>query len=453
MNSRSKKLTVLHQLSQEAEPISLPELLEKLGNSYTARSVRRWLAGMISEGLVEKSGIKRGTKYRVIHRANRSIGSSCFSSESAQIIDRVRRPIYERIPVTYNFDWFNAYEPNVTFYIPSNFRMQLHKAGERSKRNDPAGTYAHQIFNRLLIDLSYNSSRLEGNTYSLLETERLVIEGASAEGKLEAEKIMILNHKEAIRYLVDSAPKLDVTRETICTLHYLLADGLVEMGYAGKVRDHGVHISGSTYIPYEEPKKLQTQLDRITKKAALIEDPFEQSLFLLIHISYLQAFSDVNKRTARLSANIPLIKNNLVPLSFNDVERSDYASALISIYELQAQRPILDLYIFSYMRTCAAYDSTVNSIGFDEVRVRYRQQRRALIREIILNKLVGAPLKEYITSQTQKLVKEEDRDDFLGDILEDLKYIDTIRLVGLGVTPEQLNAWTAAVAASHISFD
>ncbi len=91
----------------------------------------------------------------------------------------------------------------------------------------------------------------------------------------------------------------------------------------------------------------------------------------------MQAFSDVNKRTARLSANIPLIKNNFVPLSFNDVEREDYTSAMIAIYELQDIRPLLDLYVFSYMRTCALYDSTVKSMGFDEIRVRYRQQRRA----------------------------------------------------------------------------
>src|SRR6202030_2042468 len=109
------------------------------------------------------------------------------------------------------------------------------------------------------------------------------------------------------------------------------------------------------------------EFERIIKKAALIENPYEQSLFLLIHITYLQAFSDVNKRTARLSANIPLIKSNLVPLSFNDVDRDDYTSAVIAIYELQNVRPIVDLYVFSYLRTCALYDSTVKTIRFDEV--------------------------------------------------------------------------------------
>lgn len=396
MTSTDKKLSVLHQLSQESEPIGMQELLIKLGAEYVERTVRRWLIEMVADGLVEKSGQKRGTKYLVIQRTKRKTG-----------------------------EWLKAYQPNKTFYLPSSVRQDLLTAGKRSKRNDPLGIYARQIYNRLAIDLSFNSSRLEGNTYSLSDTQRLVLEGKSAEGKLEEEKAMILNHKEAIRYLVDNAPKLKVNRETICTLHYLLADGFVEPRFAGKVKDHG----------------LQTQLERIVGKGALIEDPFEQSLFLLVHVTYLQAFTDVNKRTGRLSANIPLIKNNLVPLSFNDVEREDYASAIIAVYELQDVRPIIDLFIFSYMRTCAMYDSTVKAIGFDEIRVRYRYQRRGLISEIIQQKIVGSHLKEFIDSKSLEIVEEKDRNAFVEDLWEDLKEIDRSRIAGLGITPEQLSEW------------
>lgn len=440
MNTTDKKMAVLHQLSQESEPIGLFALLEKLGGAYPERSVRRWLSEMVNEGVIEKSGHKKGTKYQVLKLSRRE-ASSCFGLESLKIIEQVRRPIYERAPIAYADHWVEAYQPNITFYIPLENQIQLEKAGQRSKKEDPAGTYAHQIFNRLLIDLSYNSSRLEGNTYSLLDTQRLLLEGSSAEGKLDEEKIMILNHKEAIRYLVDNASRLTLSEETIYTLHYLLSDGLVEARYAGRIRDHGVRIGGSTYIPFEEKKQLQNRLHRLIEKAALIENPYEQSLFLLIHISYLQAFSDVNKRTARLSANIPLIKSNLVPLSFNDVEREDYNSAIIAIYELQEIRPFLDLYLFSYMRTCSMYDSTIKAMGFDEIRVRYRQQRRDIIRHIILNQLIAAPMKEYISSQIIKLIKKADQTLFFEDIMEDLKEMDLSRIAGLGVTPDQMNAW------------
>ncbi|MBA2367741.1 MAG: Fic family protein [Candidatus Protochlamydia sp.] len=430
-------MAVLHQLGQEAESVSLHELLKKLGSDYTERSVRRWLSDMINEGLVVKFGSKRGTSYQVIARLQREADSTgrCFSLESSKIIEQVRRPIYERNPIAYSDDWLNAYQPNTTFYIPPDSRIRLEKAGQRGKQEDPAGTYAHQIFNRLLIDLSYNSSRLEGDTYSLLDTERLLLEGSSAEGKHDEEKIMILNHKEAIRYLAESASRLDISEQTICTLHYLLADGLLEARYAGKIRDHGVRIGGSTYLPFVEKNQLKIRFKRIIEKGALIKNPYEQSLFLLLHVSYLQTFSDVNKRTARLCSNIPLIKKNLVPLSFNDVERDDYNTAMVAIYELNDIRPILDLYLFSYMRTCAMYDSTVKMMGFDEVRVRYRQQRRAIIREIILNLYRGSNLKDYISEQSIKWIKEEDRTSFLEDVMEDLREIDLSRIAGWASHP------------------
>jgi DNA-binding transcriptional ArsR family regulator len=269
MDSQSKKLAILHQLSQGAEPISLNELLQKLKDNYAGRSVRRWLIQLTQEGLVEKVGSRKGARYRVIQRSHRqaNVAGQCFSLKSEGAINFIRRPVFERTPVAYVDEWTDAYQPNVSFYIPSEIRDQLQQAGRRSRGNDPAGTYAHQIFNRLLIDLSYNSSRLEGNTYSLLDTQKLIFEGTGAEGKLDEEKIMILNHKEAIRYLVDSAAKLKISEQTICTLHYLLSDSLVEARYGGKIRDHGVRVGGSTYIPFEDPKQLRIRLTRIAEKA------------------------------------------------------------------------------------------------------------------------------------------------------------------------------------------
>jgi Fic family protein len=438
MKLNKKKLALLHLLQQEASPLGLGQILKKLTGEPKERTVRRWLNEMAQEGLLEKKGHKRTTSYRILEQKREILGH-CFTQESLPAIDYVQKPLYERNPTSYNGEWFETYQPNSSFYLPASNREQLYKAGARATNKDPAGTYAHQIFNRLLIDLSYNSSRLEGNTYSLLDTERLLLSGASAEGKLDEENVMILNHKEAIRYLVENAPRLRVDYQTICTIHYLLADGLVEPKYAGKLRDHWVKITGSTYIPYDTSERLQLQLGKIVDKASKIADVFEQSLFLLIHISYLQAFSDANKRTARLSANIPLIVQNLVPLSFNDVKRADYTSAMIAIYELQDVRPLIDLFVFSYMRTCAMYDSTVKSLGFDEIRVRYRSQRRAIIRTIIEKKLTGSQMIRFI--KNQKEIPTADRIEFTKTILEDLEQIDQNRIAGLGITPEQLKLW------------
>ena len=446
MKPQDKKSILLWQLSQEREPISLPDLLLKLPESFAERSVRRWLQALIKEGLAEKWGSRRSTRYLAKKSSDKSPPhlNRCFGSESTRVIAQVREPLYNRRPATYRAGWLDAYEPNHTFYFSEPLRDQLSQAGYRSTNNDPAGTYAHKIFNRLLIDLSYNSSRLEGNTYSVLDTERLVLQGIGADGKLDEEKVMIINHKEAIRYLVDHAPHLRVNIETICTVHYLLSDGLVEPKYSGKLRDHGVRIGGSTYIPLANKERLQIYLNEILEKSDLIEDSFEQSLFLLIQISYIQAFADVNKRTARLSANIPLITRNFVPLSFNDVERGDYASAMLAIYELQDVRPLVDLYVYSYLRTCITYDLTVQSLGFDRVRVSYRLQRRAVIRRIIEEGMGGEAIRNCIQKEAIESVAEVDRSDFIADVLEDLEQIDQSRIQGLGVTSEQLSKWLAS---------
>ena len=440
MSLRDNKMAVLRQLGLESEPIGLPELMLKLGEGFKERSVRRWLHLLVEEGAVSKIGQKRGTKYIVEGRSEKTL-INCFSSASLKVIEMVRRPLFERQPVAYANVWFDSYQPNSSYYLPETLRQQLQVSGERANGQDPAGTYAHQIFNRLLIDLSYNSSRLEGNTYSLLDTERLLLHGNTAEGKLDEEKAMILNHKEAIRYLVDNALKIKVSRNVICTLHFLLSDGLVEGSEAGKVRKHAVRVGGSTYIPFEDPRRLEQQLEKIAQKAAQIRDPYEQSIFLLIHISYLQAFADVNKRTARLSANISLIRGNLVPLAFSDASVEDYMSAMIAVYELQDVRPLVDIYVYSYLRTCSAYDSTVKAMGFDEVRVRYRKERRDVVREVILQRLIGAELRQRVEIMADRLTPTSHHNAFVEDVIEDLEQIDESRLVGLGVTPDQLSNW------------
>lgn len=458
MKKRDQKRDLLCVLAQEAQPISLSELLEKLDNKCNERTLRRWLNELIDEKVVVKEGTTKLSKYSIKNKINdrllpspqdktaenitpsQKIISNCFGSESLDAIEKISRPKNERPEVSYNIEWLESYEPNKSFYLPQDLRVQLHQAGHRARKQDPAGTYAHQIYNRLLIDISYNSSRLEGNTYSLLDTERLLMHGDSAEGKLDEDKIMILNHKEAIRFLVDNAERLDIDVNVILTLHYLLSDGLVDPKYAGKVRDCPVVVKGSNYLPFFDKRRLEAQLEEIAKKSKAIEDPFEQSIFLLIHISYLQAFVDVNKRTSRLCSNVPLIKGNLVPLAFKDVEIRDYVSALFSIYELQDPRPLADLYVYSYMRTCSSYDVTVKALGFDEVRVRYRQIRRGVIRHIVLQKMTGKDLLNHIDNEIKK-VPVSDQEELRNDILEDLEHLDQSRVVGLGITHSELDDW------------
>ena len=455
MPNKAKKLAVLECLRGADAAQSLPDLMALLPPGFAERSVRRWLGEMVDEGAIVRSGRKRGTRYRAAmlltpaHASPAQAGDAPglaavpFSPAAEAAIAHVRQPIFRRRPVAYNPAWLAAYQPNVTAYLRPDEAERMTAEGARAPIGEPAGTYARRIYNRLLIDLAHHSSRLEGNTYSLLDTERLVIEGQSAAGKLDAETAMILNHKEAIRHLVGRSVRRGVSVEEILTLHYLLADGLVPPNQAGAVRNHGVRIGGSTYIPYEDSARLQRGLRNVAVAAMGIDNPFEQSLFLLVHLAYLQAFADANKRTSRLCANVPLLQHNLVPLAFNAIEQDDYASAVVAVYELNEPRPLAELYVASYLRTCAEYDATVEAAGFDAVRVRYRQARREAIAAIVSQVLTGDALTAHANVVAQR-VPATDRADFAEDLREDLALLSPARVAGLGITAAQLRDWLAA---------
>ncbi len=190
-----KKLAVLEGLRARSEALSLPELLALLPPGFAERSVRRWLSELEREGRVAKTGRKRGTRYQAVADFPESLGAKQggaaddrtpatpeplrFSQAAQAATAYVSQPLFQRAPVAYHADWLAAYEPNRTAYFPAGEAARLAAEGRRAPVGDPAGTYARRIYNRLLIDLSHHSSRLEGNTYSLLDTERLVLEGAA----------------------------------------------------------------------------------------------------------------------------------------------------------------------------------------------------------------------------------------------------------------------------------
>jgi len=172
-----------------------------------------------------------------------------LSKPGTEIEAYVRKPPEVRKPVGYNRAFLDAYRPNETFYLTAAERAHLREVGTPAITPQPAGTYAKQILNRLLIDLSWNSSRLEGNTYSLLDTKRLIDLGEEAEGKERLEAQMILNHKDAIEFLVGTAEEIGFNRYTILNLHALLANNLLaDPDAAGRLRRIGVGIERSSSI-------------------------------------------------------------------------------------------------------------------------------------------------------------------------------------------------------------
>ena len=452
---------IVDVLTRIGTPLSRGELILLLDKPPSAKTVQRSLVQLCKDGLVDAIGKHNAKKYfpaySTVSESKESFvvqvkadkpkverTSFIFSKESVEKLKFLEIPSFARKKQTYNAFLVESYIPNKTKYISDDIKKAMLQAGLRFDKELAAGTYAKEIVQRLLIDLSYNSSRLEGNTYSLLETQKLLEEGVMLDGNVNEETIMILNHKEGILFLVENATELEVTSFVIRNLHQLLSQDLLNINACGKVRQIPVGISRSSYIPLNNAQQLEEGLMLILRKAHKIKDPFEQSFFLLMHLSYLQAFEDVNKRTARLTCNIPFIKMNLCPLSFVDVKKEDYIRSLLYFYETGNFEPALELFQFAYMRSCEKYVVVKKSIGqIDTYRVKYRKERKEILGEIIRGGLIGSDIElaldAYCTAH-----KIENEDKFISIALTELNNIHSGAVIGLGVTEGMLLTWLKA---------
>lgn len=349
----------------------------------------------------------------------------------------------DRAPVGYQREFLDGYTPGDTQYLMESLRRHLRELGRTADDQRPAGTYARDILNRLLIDLSWSSSRLEGNTYSLLDTKELIEHGTAAPGKDAKETQMILNHKAAIELLVDSAEEIGVNRYTITNLHALLADNLLDQPtYAGRLRETPIGIGASTYIPTAIPQLIREMFELLLTKAAAILDPFEQSLFLMVHIPYLQPFVNVNKRTSRLAANISLIKSNLVPLSFIDVPESVYIDGLIGVYEQTRVELLRDVFVWAYERSCRRYKTVRDSLPEpDRFRLKYRDALMEVVGQIVRRRL--KPTAEEIDALAAPLVPPEDFQQFRDLVLVEIGRLHEGNIARFRLRPTEFRRWQA----------
>ena len=363
------------------------------------------------------------------------------STAGAEIRTQVRRPLQQRHPVSYNMAFLEAYEPNRTAYLPKPLRDQLHSLGRSPvEQGAPAGTFARDILNRLLIDLSWASSRLEGNTYTRLDTERLVEFGQAAEGRDALETQMILNHKAAIEYLV-SDTSVAVNTDTVIALHALLSDGLLHDPMAGgRVRRRAVEIGGSVYRPIALPQRLEELFGFVMRTADEITDPFEQAFFLMVHLPYLQPFEDVNKRVSRLAANIPLMRHNLSPLSFIDVPVQAYVDGMLGVYELTRIELLRDVFVWAYERSCQQYVAVRQQLmPPDTFRLRYRSELSAAIRAIVKQGLrVDDATLERVTPAE---VAPDDKVRFAALVRAELDAVHEGNAVRFGLRPLEFVEW------------
>lgn len=387
-NAEELQKTIL----QAPSGLTLAELLAQHPN-MARRTAQRLLSQMADEGVITTHGEARARRYRVLGPRTVSEQTDSFpraiplSADSTDILDYIDQPLEARKPVGYQREFLDAYIPGSTWYLSEPLRRQLHNIGRTSRTEAPAGTYSRAILNRLLIDLSWASSNLEGNTYSRLDTVELIEHGRAARGKPLLETQMILNHKSAIELLVENIDTAEFNRYTLMNLHSVLAENLLpNSADEGRIRQHAVDIGKSVYRPLSSPQPIDQLLDEVLAKANQITDPFEQSFFVMVHLPYLQPFADINKRTSRLAANLPLFRANLCPLTFLDVPETAYSRATLGVYELTRVELLRDLYVWAYERSAQEYLVIRQELAEpDPVRLVWRDLIKRTIREIVLS--------------------------------------------------------------------
>lgn len=428
------------------------------------RTLQRRLDDMIQAGKARSKGAGRGFRYLPVQErqmvpqnkleddtveypvpARDEPKGDWLSHASKELRAAVTRPIKERRTAPYDDSLLLAYQPNVTEYLPPTLRDELARMGKVGMEDHPAGTYLRQVMDRLIIDLSWNSSRLEGNTYSILETQRLFEMGEGADGKSLAEAQMILNHKNAIEILAELSDEVGFNRYTLFNLHAALAEGLLPHEEAsGRLRHEPIGVTGTSFKPLQDPPRIEENFERILQKAEAIRDPFEQAFFAMVHLPYLQPFIDVNKRTSRIVANIPLMQHNLCPLAFVGVSRDDYVQATLAVYELRRVEYLRDVFVSAYRKSCDRYSAIRQVLGDpNPLYVRYRRDLHRYIQHIVGGSLDKKQAIRWIMDESEREIAKENRAAFVELVETVLSSLHEGNIARYRLRPGPFRDWLA----------
>lgn len=314
------------------------EEVTKLGEKTSLVTVKRMLSEMASEGILEVSGSGRSTGYHISPKGRvfAEINSKEYISAEPDKRFGLSR---------YNFDLLSSIPEEI--FTDEELKRLKNATIEYEKRiTDLPAAIQKKEMERLIIELSWKSSRIEGNTYTLLDTEKLILENKEAPGHSKKEAQMILNHKDAFNYIhKNSAQFKTLTRKNLEELHAILVKDLsVGLG----LRKKPVGVTGSKYLPLDNIHQITEAVENLSATVTRITTPYAKALVALLGISYIQPFEDGNKRTSRLMANALLLSHSLAPLSYRSVDENEYREAVLVFYELNSLVPMKKIFINQY---------------------------------------------------------------------------------------------------------
>ena len=322
---------------KENPGLSSREIYEELSLPSSYATLKRGLASLVDRKILAKTGRGRSTRYQ--------IAPSYAIIYPIDVGTYYEKEIDERdIKEGFNFHLITQILPECSLFTASE-QKKLDELQSRFAINISELSEAEYLkeIERLAIDLSWKSSQIEGNTYSLLETEQLLKEKETASGKTKEEAVMLLNHKEAIDFVLENPTyltPLSVTR--IEDIHRILTR---DLGIKKNIRKRRVGISGTNYRPLDNEFQIREALSDMCNLVNCRESIFEQALLTLVLISYIQPFADGNKRTARIVSNALLMSHESCPLSFRTVNSIDYKKAVLIFYEQNNISPFKEIFV------------------------------------------------------------------------------------------------------------
>ncbi len=301
------------------------EIMAGLTYAPSDSTMKRLLSAAIKEGNIETDGRGPATRYKLTAQAHVTMPLDLATYFDKDIDER-------EVQETFNFELIRNVLPNVEIFMKEELGV-LSSAQKEFEKNTEGMTeleYRKEM-ERLGVDLSWKSSQIEGNTYSLLETERLLKDKQTAAGKTKEEAIMLLNHKDALDFVLDVPDYLkELSVHRIEDIHSILTK---ELGVDRNIRHRRVGITGTNYRPLDNEFQIREALEDTCTLVNGKNNVFEKALLTLVLLSYIQAFADGNKRTARITSNAILIANGYCPISFRTVDSIDYKKAMLMFYE------------------------------------------------------------------------------------------------------------------------
>lgn len=312
--------------------------LKKTGEGVSQVTVKRALSEMAEANLLHVAGVGPSTTYAI------TVAGRAYADVRAEEycgIEPDRRFGMSR----YNFELFSQFPADI--FSSREQEILVGATGEYQERIlHITPTTQKKELERLVIELSWKSSRIEGNTYTLLDTEKLILEHREAIGHSKSEAVMILNHKHAFTFIHEHANKFKtLTRTNLEQVHSLLVKDL-DVGIG--IRKSLVGVLGSKYQPLDNVHQITDALDELSRTIKAIHNPYAKALVGLLGVSYIQPFEDGNKRTSRLIANALLMAHGLAPLSYRSVDESAYREAILVFYELNSIVPFKKIFIDQY---------------------------------------------------------------------------------------------------------